>query len=53
MLETTTAGSLPKPAWLAEPEKLWAAWRLSGEELERNPRARSAKLRVAERAEQP
>jgi 5-methyltetrahydropteroyltriglutamate--homocysteine methyltransferase len=35
MLETTTAGSLPKPAWLAEPEKLWAAWRLSGEELER------------------
>src|SRR4051812_39864996 len=35
MLETTTAGSLPKPAWLAEPEKLWAAWRLNGEELER------------------
>ena len=35
MLETTTAGSLPKPAWLAEPEKLWAAWRLSGDELER------------------
>jgi len=35
MLETTLAGSLPKPAWLAEPEKLWAAWRLSGEELER------------------
>jgi 5-methyltetrahydropteroyltriglutamate--homocysteine methyltransferase len=35
MLETTTAGSLPKPAWLAEPEKLWAAWHLSGEELER------------------
>ena len=35
MLETTLAGSLPKPAWLAEPEKLWAAWRLSGEELDR------------------
>jgi len=34
MLETTIAGSLPKPAWLAEPEKLWAAWRLSGAELE-------------------
>jgi len=33
MLETTTAGSLPKPAWLAEPEKLWAPWRLSGAEL--------------------
>jgi 5-methyltetrahydropteroyltriglutamate--homocysteine methyltransferase len=34
MLETTIAGSLPKPAWLAEPEKLWAAWRLNGAELE-------------------
>ena len=27
MLETTIAGSLPKPSWLAEPERLWAAWR--------------------------
>ena len=26
MLETTITGSLPKPTWLAEPEKLWAAW---------------------------
>jgi 5-methyltetrahydropteroyltriglutamate--homocysteine methyltransferase len=33
MLTTTVAGSLPKPIWLAEPEKLWPAWRLSGEEL--------------------
>jgi 5-methyltetrahydropteroyltriglutamate--homocysteine methyltransferase len=33
MLPTTIAGSLPKPSWLAEPEKLWAAWRLSGDEL--------------------
>ena len=33
MLETTVAGSLPKPAWLAEPEKLWAAWRLEGDAL--------------------
>lgn len=33
MLETTIAGSLPKPSWLAEPEKLWAAWRFTGEEL--------------------
>ena len=33
MLETTTAGSLPKPAWLAEPRKLWAPWRLEGEAL--------------------
>jgi 5-methyltetrahydropteroyltriglutamate--homocysteine methyltransferase len=28
MLETTIAGSLPKPSWLAEPEQLWAPWRL-------------------------
>ncbi len=38
MLETTVAGSLPKPAWLAEPEKLWAAWRLEGEVLEQGKR---------------
>jgi len=30
MLETTLAGSLPKPSWLAEPQKLWPAWRLEG-----------------------
>ena len=35
MLETTHAGSLPKPEWLAEPEKLWAVWRFEGEELKR------------------
>jgi 5-methyltetrahydropteroyltriglutamate--homocysteine methyltransferase len=33
MLKTTIAGSLPKPAWLAEPRKLWPAWRPAGEEL--------------------
>ncbi len=38
MLPTTIAGSLPKPAWLAEPEKLWAPWRLSGEALEQAKR---------------
>jgi 5-methyltetrahydropteroyltriglutamate--homocysteine methyltransferase len=35
MLETTIAGSLPKPAWLAEPEQLWATRRYEGAELER------------------
>ncbi len=35
MLNTTIAGSLPKPIWLAEPEKLWAPWHLEGEALER------------------
>ena len=34
MLETTIVGSLPKPQWLAEPEKLWAPWRLEGPALE-------------------
>jgi 5-methyltetrahydropteroyltriglutamate--homocysteine methyltransferase len=38
MLKTTVAGSLPKPAWLAEPEKLWPAWRLEGGDLERGKR---------------
>src|SRR5215213_2476254 len=33
MFATTIAGSLPKPAWLAEPNKLWPKWRLEGEEL--------------------
>jgi 5-methyltetrahydropteroyltriglutamate--homocysteine methyltransferase len=31
--ETTIAGSLPKPPWLAEPERLWPNWRLDGNEL--------------------
>src|SRR3954452_22001915 len=33
MFPTTIAGSLPKPSWLAEPNRLWAPWRLSGAEL--------------------
>src|SRR5580704_15777211 len=33
MLETTIAGSLPKPSWLAQPKVLWAPWRLDGEAL--------------------
>lgn len=33
MFETTIAGSLPKPGWLAETEKLWAPWRLAGDAL--------------------
>ena len=38
MLETTIAGSLPKPSWLAEPEALWAPWRLDGAELDQGTR---------------
>src|SRR5216684_1583839 len=33
MLETTIAGSLPKPASLAKPRMLWAPWQLEGEAL--------------------
>ena len=33
MFQTTIAGSLPKPAWLAETGRLWPAWRAAGEEL--------------------
>jgi 5-methyltetrahydropteroyltriglutamate--homocysteine methyltransferase len=33
LLPTTTAGSLPKPSWLAEPETLWSPWKLDGEAL--------------------
>jgi hypothetical protein len=33
LFPTTVAGSLPKPSWLAEPNKLWAPWRLQGDAL--------------------
>jgi 5-methyltetrahydropteroyltriglutamate--homocysteine methyltransferase len=33
VLETTIVGSLPKPAWLADPATLRGAWRLQGDEL--------------------
>jgi len=34
MFPTTIAGSLPKPFWLAEPNRLWAPWRFSGADLD-------------------
>jgi len=33
MFDTAIAGSLPKPAWLAETQKLWPQWKASGAEL--------------------
>ena len=33
LLPTSTAGSLPKPLWLAQPETLWSPWKLENEEL--------------------
>jgi len=34
LFPTTIAGSLPKPEWLAEPNRLWAPWRAAGAELQ-------------------
>jgi 5-methyltetrahydropteroyltriglutamate--homocysteine methyltransferase len=33
MFDTAIAGSLPKPAWLAETHKLWPQWKAQGDEL--------------------
>ena len=33
MFDTTIAGSLPKPGWLAETQKLWPSWKSTGDEL--------------------
>jgi 5-methyltetrahydropteroyltriglutamate--homocysteine methyltransferase len=38
ILQTTIAGSLPKPAWLAEPKRLWSPWRLEGALLDEGRR---------------
>ena len=38
MLDTTIAGSLPKPAWLAAPKALWEPWRLEGAALDEGKR---------------
>jgi 5-methyltetrahydropteroyltriglutamate--homocysteine methyltransferase len=35
MFETAIAGSLPKPSWLAETEKLWPEWKANGPALDR------------------
>ncbi|MBA1145680.1 methionine synthase [Ectothiorhodospiraceae bacterium WFHF3C12] len=51
LFPATIAGSLPKPGWLSEKEKLWAPWRLEGELLEEGKRdAVSLVLHDQERA---
>ncbi len=51
LLPTSTAGSLPKPVWLAEPEKLWSPWKLEGEALAESKRdALSLSLAEQQRA---
>ena len=34
MFNTAIAGSLPKPAWLAETQVLWPQWKAQGAELQ-------------------
>ena len=34
MFATSVAGSLPKPEWLAETQKLWPQWKAQGESLQ-------------------
>ena len=47
LLPTTIAGSLPKPAWLAPPNQLWAPWLLEGSLLEEGKRD-AVRLAVAD-----
>ena len=42
MFETAIAGSLPKPSWLAEQNKLWPQWKLSGDALAEAKRDRKS-----------
>ncbi|MBK9702568.1 MAG: methionine synthase [Betaproteobacteria bacterium] len=51
VLQTTIAGSLPKPVWLSPPRELWAPWLLDGEALAEGKRdAVRLVLRDQERA---
>jgi len=51
ILQTTIAGSLPKPVWLAPPRQLWAPWLLEGDALAEGKRdAVRLALREQERA---
>jgi 5-methyltetrahydropteroyltriglutamate--homocysteine methyltransferase len=47
LLQTTIAGSLPKPSWLSPPRQLWAPWLLEGEQLTEGKRD-AVRLALAE-----
>ncbi|WP_334122155.1 methionine synthase [Glutamicibacter sp.] len=51
LLPTSIVGSLPKPSWLAEPEKLWSPWKLDGAQLRdgKQDATRAAVLEQAQR----
>ena len=44
--QTTLAGSLPKPGWLAQPETLWAPWALSSPELLQEAKQDAVRLAI-------
>ena len=48
MLETTVAGSLPKPSWLAEPLSLWAPWRIEKGPVLEEAKRDAVRLSLAE-----
>lgn len=48
-IATTIAGSLPKPAWLAQTERLWPEWQLEGAALDEAKRD-ATELAIAEQA---
>ncbi|MEJ6022435.1 methionine synthase [Ramlibacter sp. PS4R-6] len=50
MFRTSIAGSLPKPDWLAETNKLWPKWKAEGEEL-RRAKAAATTLWIEEQEE--
>ena len=50
LIPTTIAGSLPKPAWLAEPNRLWAPWKVGDEALVEAKRD-AVRLAVADQEE--
>ena len=51
LIPTSIVGSLPKPSWLAEPEKLWSPLKLEGEQLREGKQdaMRAAVLEQAQR----
>ncbi len=49
LLPISTAGSLPKPVWLSEPETLWSPWKLQGDAL-REAKQDALRVTLAEQA---
>ena len=46
LFPATLAGSLPKPFWLAETNKLWPQWKSQGAELDANRQSDSVEVQI-------